>query len=146
MKLNRAWIIGTATAGALLLLPGGASAATLKGNTSQPGKHIELHTRGDESVKYARIKWTASCRGSATLRGSSTFKGQFDRSTPQGFRSSGSNVDKDGNYKFKIRSTIEGAAKGPGYKGTFEAKVKVLRKGQKINTCKTGTVRWTAHP
>src|SRR5690349_19141766 len=116
MKLNRAWVIGTAIAGVLLVLPGAASAATLKGDTSQPGKHVELHTKGDGSVKYARIKWTANCKGTATLRGSSTFKSPFDRSSPQGFRSSGSNVDKDGNIKFDIHSTIEGDAKGAGYK------------------------------
>jgi hypothetical protein len=143
MKLNRAKVLGVVTAGALLLLPGAASAASLSGNTSQPGQSITLKIAADGSVKSAHLTWETKCKGGTTATGSTTFR-KLKRSTPTGFSSSGKDVDKKGKLKLTFRSQIDGDATGTGFKGTFKSKVKVEKKGKTVNRCKTGLIRWSA--
>ncbi len=143
MNSIRAKALGVATAGALLLLPGVASAATLTGGTSQAGQSIELRTTGDGSVKYARITWETKCKNGARPTGTTTFR-NLDRSSPTSFHSGGQDVDKQGKLKLTFRSTIDGEAKAVGFKGTFKSKVKIEKKGETVTTCKTGRIRWSA--
>jgi hypothetical protein len=143
MKLNRAKVLGVVTAGALLLLPGAASAASLSGNTSQPGQSITLKIAADGSVKSAHLTWETKCKGGTTATGSTTFR-KLKRSTPTGFSSSGKDVDKKGKLKLTFRSQIDGDATGTGFKGTFKSKVKVEKKGKTVNRCNTRKIRWSA--
>ena len=144
MKLNRATIAGITCAGAMLLLPGAASAEALKGGTSQPGKRVTVRTGADGVVDFAKITWTATCRYGGEVRGRTRFGTPFDRASAAGFRSSGNDTLKDGKYDVKLRATIEGEAKGAGYRGTFKASLRYSKHGKYVTTCKTRKVRWAA--
>lgn len=144
MNLNRAKTFAIATSGALLLLPGAASAANLKGDTSQPGKKVIVKTGDDTEVDYAKITWNAGCRYGGEVNGKSTFMTPFDRASANGFRTAGKDELKDGRYDVSLRVTIEGERKKFGYKGTFKASARYEKNGKYVTTCKSGKVRWIA--
>ena len=142
MNLNRAKTFAIASASALFLLTGTASAAILSGGTDQPGQGITLKTRGDGSVKSAEITWKANCNTGQKPTGSTRYT--FKRSSPQGFRAGGKQVKKKKNATYTYRTSIEADAKGAGYSGTFKLKLKAVSRGKTFARCKTGKIRWSA--
>ena len=142
MNLNRAKTFAIATAASLLVFTGSASAAVLSGGTSQPGKGITLKTRGDGSIKFVEITWKTTCNNGGSASGTTTYR-NVD-ATPQGFRASGTDVQKKKKVTYKFRSSIDADATNAGYKGTFELKLKAIQKGKTFARCKTGKVRWSA--
>jgi hypothetical protein len=45
-----------------------------------------------------------------------------------------------------VRGTRIADARGERWRGTFRAKVLVTRRGQYVDTCRTGRLRFTARP
>ena len=74
-----------------------------------------------------------------------------DQSTPDAFFDAGvyRSRDDDG-YRLRFTVSVRGTriadARGERWRGTFRAKVLVTRRGQYVDTCRTGRLRFTARP
>lgn len=124
---------------------GPASAATYKGTTSQDAE-FKLQTNAKDVPTKANYSWDMTCTRGGSIS-SGTVSSGFPRSSANGFKSRGKYSTTSGKYAIDYRVKIKGKrASETRFTGRFKltAKVTKRRSGDRVDSCKTGIVRWRA--
>jgi hypothetical protein len=129
----------------LVAAPAAWAAQTLRGETGQD-RAVVLTVGDDGRVEQVRIGWKARCRRArASFEDRTKVLPPFERSTPDGFRATGTYASRDrGRYRSTITLTVEGARSGGAWSGTVEATVRVRRRGRAHDRCTLAPTRWAA--
>lgn len=121
-----------------------ATAATFTGETSQDTK-VRIGTTAGGIPQEVMVRWRSPCdRGH--FRGQTIFRGSLDVATSTRLRDAGRYTERDtGGYRYRITAKVRGrrVAKNR-WSGRFESWVRVLRRGNLVTLCRSGTIRWTA--
>jgi hypothetical protein len=124
--------------------PATADAATWKGKTSQ-GRGALVRTGDDGAVNRVRIGWRARCAdGKYTSR--TLFLPPLDTATGSAFEDAGTYRGHPSGYQAKIWVRVSGALDGDTWSGTFRVRVRVIKGGKVVDTCRLKGLRWTASP
>ncbi len=127
----------------------GAEAKVFRGKTNQ-GRPASVVIGSDGLLRTARVNWRSRCRF-GRVHDKTAFTRPHDQSTPDAFFDAGvyRSRDDDG-YRLRFTVSVRGTriadARGERWRGTFRAKVLVTRRGQYVDTCRTGRLRFTARP
>lgn len=127
-----------------------AEAKVFRGKTSQ-GRPASIVIGSDGLLRTARVNWRGHCRTDGQVREKTGFSPPFDQSTPDAFYDAGTYRGRtpDG-YRLRftgsIRATRIADARGERWRGTFRMKVLVTRRGNYVDTCRTGRLRFTLRP
>jgi hypothetical protein len=124
--------------------PAAAGAATWKGKTKQ-GRKVALVTNASGTVTRVRIGWKARC-GDGTYSSRTIFQPPFDTSTPTSIADVGNYTAKPDGYQSAIRVWMKGTwtASSGRWHGTFGVRVRVLKDGKLVDTCRLKKLRWSA--
>ena len=129
---------------AALALPASASADVWKGKTRQ-GRGVVVHTGDDSVVDGARIGWRARCsHGTYTSR--TVFRPPLDTATTTTFIDTGNYRGHPEGYRARIWVRIAGTLADDVWTGTFKVRVRVIKAGETVDTCRLRRLRWTANP
>ena len=113
------------------------------GQTSE-NRGVRVTVGDDGLVRRASINWRADCRRPhARFTDRTAFIPPFRESTERYFEARGRYHARQGAYRIRVRVGIVG--RHPSlrrWKGTFHARVRVLRHGQAYDRCETGMIRW----
>jgi hypothetical protein len=126
-----------------------AEAKVFRGKTDQ-GRAASVVIGTDGLLRAARVSWRARCRfGRAHEK--TTFTRPHDRSTPDAFFDAGvyRGRDDDGyrlRFTVSVRGTRVAGTRGEHWRGTFRGKILVTRRGNYVDTCRTGRIRFTVRP
>jgi hypothetical protein len=136
-----------ATLFALLALAATAGAVKYIGGTTQPGpRMVHVITGEHDHVTQASVSWIAKCGGGGSLRSRTTVT-DFSRASARAFAKHFRGREKVGGRKMKLRYSFVGKLKRPNFFGTLRLSARYRPKhGSKRVTCRTGLVRWIAHP
>jgi hypothetical protein len=129
----------------LAAVPVARAAETFRGETGQ-SRAVVLTVGDDGRVDRVRIGWKARCRRArASFEDTTRVLPPFERSTPDGFRATGSYTTRDrGRIRSSITLTVEGSRSGRRWSGTVEATVRVRRRGRAHDRCTLVSTRWSA--
>jgi hypothetical protein len=107
-----------------------------------------VHTGDDGKVDRARIGWRARCAEGGRYTGRTVFVAPLDSSTATTFSDTGSYRGRPTGYVARIRTTIKGTwvADTNRWRGTFTVRVRVVRDGETIDTCRLKKLKWSAGP
>jgi hypothetical protein len=133
-----------AAAFVMLALPASASADVWKGKTRQ-GRGVVVHTGTDGVVDGARIGWRAQC-GHGTYKSRTVFTPPLDTATTTTFMDAGTYTGHPRGYRARIWVRIAGTLADDAWTGTFKVRVRVLKDGETVDTCRLRRVTWTADP
>jgi hypothetical protein len=128
----------------------GAEAKVFRGKTSQ-GRPISVVIGSDGLLRIARVNWRGHCRNGGRVREKSGFSRPHDQSTPDAFYDAGTYRGRtpDG-YRLRFTGSIRATrivdARGERWRGTFRMKVLATRRGNYVDTCRTGRLKFTLHP
>jgi hypothetical protein len=141
----RALLAFVAVCGLAAALPAAASADTWRGKTKQ-GRGIVIHTGDDGVVERARIGWRARC-ADGRYSSQTLFRAPLDSATSTTFMDKGSYRGHPEGYKARIWVRIAGTLDDEGtWSGTFRVKVRVIKDGELVDTCRLRRLRWSAAP
>jgi len=138
--LSMAMFVAAATA---------AEAKVFRGKTSQ-GRPASVVIGSDGLLRAARVNWRGRCRfgkvGDKTI-----FIRPHDASTPDTFSDAGSYRRRDdAGYRLRFDVSVQATRiaddRGERWRGTFRAKVLVTRRGNYVDTCRSGRLRFTVRP
>ena len=127
-----------------------AEAKVFRGKTSQ-GRPASVVIGSDGLLRTARVNWRARCRTGGRVREKTGFSRPIDESTPDAFFDEGMYRGRtpDG-YRLRftgsIRATRIADERGERWRGTFRMKVLVTRRGNYVDTCRSGRLRFTVRP
>jgi hypothetical protein len=107
-----------------------------------------LRTGDDDRVDRARIGWRARCSEGGRYTSRTIFVAPLDSSTATAFRATGDYRAKPSGYTAHIHATIKGSwrAAKQRWRGTFSARVRVVRHGETIDVCRVKQLSWSAGP
>jgi hypothetical protein len=126
-------------------LPASASAdTTWKGKTKQ-GRNVVLLTDSGGVVTRVKIGWKARC-ADGTYSSRTIFVPPFDTSTTTAVADVGNYTARPGGYKSAIHVWMKGTwvASTSRWRGTFGVRVRVLKDGEVVDTCRVKKLRWSA--
>jgi hypothetical protein len=120
--------------------------STWKGKTKQ-GRGVMVHTGEDGHVDRVRIGWRARC-GEGRYTSRTIFAAPLDASTATAFHDSGDYRARPTGYTARIHTSIKGtwAADKDRWRGTFSVRVRVVRHGETVDTCRLKKLKWSAGP
>ena len=126
-----------------------AEAKVFRGKTNQ-GRPASVVIGSDNLLRAARVNWRARCRF-GRAHDKSLFIRPHDQSSPDAFFDAGVYRRRDDEgYRLRFTVSVRGTriadARGERWRGTFRAKVLVTKRGQYVDTCRTGRLRFTARP
>jgi hypothetical protein len=130
-------------AAAALTLPASASADVWKGKTRQ-GRGVVVHTGTDGVVDGARIGWRARC-SHGTYKSRTDFLPPLDTATATTFADAGTYRGHPEGYRARIWVRIVGTLADDAWTGTFKVRVRVLKAGETVDTCRLRRLHWTAN-
>lgn len=124
-----------------------AASSTWKGKTRQ-GRGVIVHTGDDGHVDRVRIGWRARCAHGGRYTSRTIFVEPFDTSTATEFADTGGYRAKPHGYVARIRVGISGSwlASKDRWRGTFNVRVRVVKDGELVDTCRLKRLRWSAGP
>jgi hypothetical protein len=130
----------------------GAATAAGQGTTERSGEtaegvgvRLELGEFGNPT-SFAVGRTKVECKRGGTLTTQKTTYTDFVTSDPGAFRLKQGNRSSDGPFTFKSRTKASGSSSDKtlqNWSGTLKEKTKVIRDGEKIDTCRLRTT-WTA--
>jgi hypothetical protein len=121
-------------------------ASTWKGKTKQ-GRGVVVHTGDDGHVDRVRIGWRARCaNGKYSSR--TIFAAPLDSASATAFADTGSYRARPTGYTARIHTTVKGSwvAGSDRWRGTFTVRVRVVKAGEVVDTCRLKRLRWSAGP
>ena len=125
-----------------------AEAKVFRGETGQ-GRPAAVVIGSDGLLRTASVNWRARCR-MGRLRDKTYFLRPHDESTPDAFADEGTYRRKDGAYRIRFTGSIRANrladAGGEHWRGTFRLKALITRRGNYVDTCRTGRLRFTLRP
>ena len=138
--------IGSAAALLALAAPADAQETTVKGETAE-GVAVKLTVGEFGNATAFRVgKAEIECKRGGTLTTRKTTFTEFDRSDPGAFTGTFEDTSGSGGFKFKATTKVTGTqgadVSGP-WSGTLKSKTRVLKDGEKVDTCKVSTT-WDA--
>jgi hypothetical protein len=140
-------LVAAATAAAALALaaPAAAQETQLSGETAE-GAPVKLTVAEFGNATAFQIgKQQIDCKRGGTLTTRKTTYTDFDTSDPGAFQGKFQDTSGSGGFKFKATTTVVGNvdAGAASWSGTYTSKTKVLKHGDKIDTCTIDTT-WQA--
>jgi hypothetical protein len=107
-----------------------------------------IRTGDDGRVDRVRIGWRARCSEGGRYSSQTIFVAPLDSSTATAFRATGDYGAKPTGYQAHIHATVKGSwvAATRRWRGTFSARVRVVRHGEAIDFCRIKQLRWSAGP
>ena len=127
-----------------------AEAKVFRGKTNQ-GRPASVVIGSDGLLRNARVNWRARCRTGGRASEKTSFTRPHDQSSPDAFFDEGTYRGRtaDG-YRLRFTVSIRAAriagSRGERWRGTFRAKVLVTRRGRYVDTCRSGSLRFTLRP
>jgi hypothetical protein len=109
---------------------------------------VIVHTGDDGHVDRVRIGWKARCDHGGTYKSRTLFDAPLDESSATEFTDSGNYRAKPAGYVARIKVSVNGwwvAAKDR-WRGTFDARVRVVKDGEVVDACRVKRLRWSAGP
>jgi hypothetical protein len=118
-----------------------------KGKTKQ-GRGVVVRTGEDGHVDRVRIGWRARCEGGGTYSARTIFAEPLDSSSATEFEDTGNYRAKPSGYVARIRVVIAGSwgAAKDRWRGTFSSRVRVVKGGEVVDTCRVKKLKWSAGP
>jgi hypothetical protein len=144
----RITLVLTALCGVLLAAPAVAGAKTWRGTTGQH-RAVAVRTGSDGLVNRLRISWRSKCQTGAHYSSTTLFSPPFDASSKSAFEDAGTYHVKIPGGKLRARHTafVSGSLNARGvWRGTFNVKTRVTRKGKFVDSCRLKSVHWSAKP
>jgi hypothetical protein len=125
-------------------VPAVADAAIFRGDTSQ-GREVVLKTTDAGQPYRLKVSFRAPCTDHKRLRAGTFFRSPFDRRTRMRVRDAGRYTFKLGDERIRARVSMRGHRLSPTkWRGRYEGHFVVRKNGNKVATCETPVVRWTA--
>lgn len=143
--MRRPPICALAASCLVVAAPPAGAAETFRGRTGQ-ARPVVLTVGDDGRVERMRAGWKARCRRArASFEDTTDVLPPFERSTPGGFRATGTYTTRDrGRIRSTVTLTVEGARSGDRWRGTLQASVRVRRRGRAYDRCTLARARWVA--
>ena len=108
-----------------------------------------MRTGDDGHVDRAPIGWRARCDNGGTYTSRTIFACAARRvASATAFADAGNYRAKPHGYVARIRVSIEGAwsAAKDRWRGTFIVRVRVVKDGEVVDTCRVKRLKWSAGP
>ncbi len=107
-----------------------------------------MRTGDDGHVDRVRIGWRARCDNGGTYKSRTLFASPLDESTATEFHDTGNYTARPSGYVARIKVSIAGtwSAAKDRWRGTFNARVRVVKDGEVVDTCRVKRLRWSAGP
>jgi hypothetical protein len=107
-----------------------------------------LRVGDDGRVERVRIGWRARCSEGGRYSSRTIFVSPFDSSTAVDFRDAGDYRARPEGYTARIHVAIKGwwAAPGDRWHGRFSVRVRVIKDGVVVDSCRLRRLRWSADP
>src|SRR5688572_10861412 len=126
-----------------------AEAKVFRGKTSQ-GRAASVVMGSDNLLRTVKVSWRARCRF-GRAREKTPFIRPHDESTPDAFFDAGVyRARDDDGYRLRFTVSVRGTRiadeRGERWRGTFRGKILVTRRGNYVDTCRSGRVRFTVRP
>jgi hypothetical protein len=95
-----------------------------------------------------RIGWRARCDGGGRYSGRTIFVSPLDSSTATTFRDTGDYRARPAGYTARIHVAVKGwwIAATDRWRGWFSVRVRVVKDGTVVDTCRLKRLRWWAAP
>jgi hypothetical protein len=137
----------TVVSAAVLIAPTVAEAATWRGKTRQ-GRLAEVTTGADGVVASVRIKYRVVCSDGKGFRAGVRFLPPLDVGTTTAVRDGGPITwPIKGGERAQGRTSVEGGLRRSGrWTGNFRLRVRIIKNGRQVATCRTGRIGWKASP
>ena len=107
-----------------------------------------VHTGEDGHVDRVRIGWRARCAEGGKYTSRTIFVAPLDSSSATAFGDTGNYRARPTGYTARIHTTIKGSwvAAKDRWRGTFDARVRVVKDGEVVDTCRVKRLKWSAGP
>ena len=107
-----------------------------------------VHTGDDGLVDRVRIGWRAHCATGGRYTSRTIFGAPLDSATATAFTDTGNYRARPKGYTARIHTTIAGAwvAATDRWRGRFTVRVRVVKDGAIVDTCRLKRLRWSAGP
>jgi hypothetical protein len=146
MRFKRTSTLIAAVAGALALAGTASAQGTVLSGKTAEGVKVKLEVAEfGNATAFTIGKIEVGCNRGGTLTTRKTTYTDFDTSDPGAFTGKFADNSKSGGFRFRTTTSVSGtaAADGTTWSGPFKSKTKVLKHGQKIDTCRLSTT-WDA--
>jgi len=107
-----------------------------------------VRTGDDGHVDRVRIGWRARCDDGGTYSARTIFAEPLDRSSATEFADGGNYRARPSGYVARIKVSVTGlwVADKDRWRGRFTARVRVVKDGEVVDTCRVRRLRWSAGP
>ena len=105
-----------------------------------------MRTGDDGRVDRMRIGWRARCANGGRYSSRTIFLAPLDSSTAVAFRDTCDYRARPEGYTARIHVAVKGwwAAPGDRWHGWFSVRVRVVKDGSVVDTCRLRRLRWSA--
>jgi hypothetical protein len=109
---------------------------------------VVVRAGDDGRVDRMRIGWRARCDNGGRYSSRTIFLAPLDSSTAVDFRDTGDYRARPDGYTARIHVAVSGWWSAPGdrWHGRFSVRVRVVKDGSVVDTCRLRRLRWSAGP